>query len=77
MYWLLHSQCELKEEEAVKLLHAADLPIHLEKEQDSPMSLGPLQGAAGSSRYALSDTLFLRLFCHFSLSSSSVPFLEF
>lgn len=72
MQWLLHSQGELKEEEAAGLLHAADLPSHPETEQDSPMSLGPWQGAAGS-RYALSGTLFPpTLKPHFSPSSSSV-----
>lgn len=73
MYWLLHSQGELKEEEAARLILSDDLPIHLEKEQGSPAFLGPLQGAAGS-RYALSDTLVLRLLSHFALPSSSVPF---
>lgn len=55
MYWLVHRQGEPKEEEAVGLLHA-DLPRHFEEQQDSPVSLGPLRGAAGS-RYAPSGTL--------------------
>lgn len=47
MYWLIHSQGELKQEEAASLLHA-DLPIRFEQEQDCLVSLGSLQGAAGS-----------------------------